>query len=246
MASPRLLIADPQLIKHVLLKDFQYFSDRGVYHNEKANPLSGHMFAVEAAKWKNLRVKLSPTFTSGKMKMMFQTLVDCSDPMVELVTRHINNELPIDIKEVLGCFTTDVIGSCAFGLECKSFQKEDAEFRKQGKRLFTPTLKQLVKNTVAFSSPELARKMNLSIMEKDHINFFMKVVKDNIDFREKNNFIRNDFFQLLIDIKKESETNNGKPFTVEEFAAQVFCFSLRVLKHLQPLRHSHCLNYRDI
>lgn len=223
-SAPSLVVADPEIVRCVLAKDFQDFTDRGLYYNEKANPLSAHMFLVGGAKWRNLRTKLSPTFTSGKMKMMFSTLVECSDPLIKGMEQQVLSGKPIDIKEMLGCYTTDVIGSCAFGLECKSFEQEDAEFRKQGRRLFEMDFLKVITNLIFISVPKFAKFLNLAGMPRDQIDFFLDVVRKNMDFREKNNLKRNDFFQLLMDIKKQSEEKGEIPFTFEELAAQVFLF----------------------
>lgn len=63
--KPMLLINDPELVRTVLIKDFAHFSDRGVHCNEEYDPLSAHLFALSGQRWKDVRVKLSPTFTSG-------------------------------------------------------------------------------------------------------------------------------------------------------------------------------------
>lgn len=225
LTAPRLVITDPEIIRCILSKDFQHFTDRGLIANEKVNPLSGHMFVVGGAKWRYLRTKLSPTFTSGKMKMMFQTLVECSAPLVKIIEQQALNNTVIDIKEMLGRFTTDVIGSCAFGLECKSFDGEDAEFRKQGRSLFEPGIIKSIRNAIVISLPKFAALLGISNLTKEQIDFYLDIVRKTIDFRQKNNYQRTDFFQLLMDIKKNSELDeNEKDFTFEDFAAQVFLF----------------------
>lgn len=74
------------------------------------DPLSAHIFNLSGAKWRNLRVKISPTFTSGKIKGMFNTLLQCADPLREHIDECAQNGSAIDVKEVLAAYTTDVIG----------------------------------------------------------------------------------------------------------------------------------------
>lgn len=47
LQSPRLIIMDLDLIKNILIKDFNSFVDRGVYNNAEDDPLSAHLFAIE-------------------------------------------------------------------------------------------------------------------------------------------------------------------------------------------------------
>lgn len=57
-----------------------------------------------------MRTKLTPTFTSGKMKMTYQTLLDVADRFVKRLKfeshEAVNNE--IEVRDILQRFTTDV------------------------------------------------------------------------------------------------------------------------------------------
>ena len=232
ITSPVYFVADVDYVKNVMAKDFQHFVDRGFYYNEKTDALSAHLFAIGGPKWRNLRTKLTPTFTSGKMKMMFQTLVDCEANLEEKMALEYEKKQPIDVKEILGCFTTDIIGSCAFGLDCKTFQHENSPFRVYGKEVFASTTYRIVKATFANTFPDLSRSLGIVVTPKDITAFFMKVVKDTVNYREKNSYTRKDFMQLLIDIKNNKLVEedgykfDGKTLTIEEVAAQCFVFFL--------------------
>lgn len=42
--TPTLFVRNPELVKNILVKDFNNFHDRGVYVNEKDDPLAGKEF----------------------------------------------------------------------------------------------------------------------------------------------------------------------------------------------------------
>jgi cytochrome P450 family 6 len=74
--KPSLLIRDVELVKNILVRDFQTFKDRIFSLEDKFNPVFGkNLCALKGELWYHLRTNLSPVFTSRKMKMMFY-LVD--------------------------------------------------------------------------------------------------------------------------------------------------------------------------
>lgn len=108
-ASPCLIPTDPELLKEILVRNFENFHDRGISFHKENDPLSAHLFLIAGQEWKDLRVKLSPTFTSGKMKMYFPTIETLAERMVEYLKPFAATNEAFELKEVLGAFTTEVI-----------------------------------------------------------------------------------------------------------------------------------------
>lgn len=64
----RILVpVDLELLKNILQKNSNYFINRDVYCNEKAEPLMASLFSLKDDAWKNLRTKLNPLFSAGKI-----------------------------------------------------------------------------------------------------------------------------------------------------------------------------------
>ncbi|KAJ8944239.1 hypothetical protein NQ314_009516 [Rhamnusium bicolor] len=209
MTIPTWIVVNLDLVKHVMTKDFNHFVDRGTYTNEKDDPLTCHLSAVGGKKWRNLRIKLSPTFTSGKLKSMFQTVIDCGLVLEKYIKENISSKQAVDIKDLLGSFSTDVIGSCAFGLECNSFVEPDSPFRKYGKKIVKRNFLENLKFSFCVTYPDIARALKLRFFNKEISDFFMKVVEDTVNYRERNKYVRRDFLQLLIDIKNNKEAQDN-------------------------------------
>ncbi|KAJ3644190.1 hypothetical protein Zmor_026860 [Zophobas morio] len=226
------------ITKAILQNDFRHFIDRGAYYDEINDPLSAHLFSLEGEKWKNLRAKLTPTFTSGKLKMMFDTLVTCGDQLKTEMDKTASKEA-VEMKDMLGRFTTDIIGNCAFGIECNSLKNPDNEFHGYFKLFFVNTFWENLNGFITFIAPMLAKMLKLKLVKPKLSNFFMKVVKDTVKYREENNIYRKDFMHLLLQLKnrgklvdddsvlsEENEKKQHVSLTVNEIAAQSFVFFL--------------------
>lgn len=97
---PYLVVNDADSIREVLTKKFVNFHDRGIYCNEEVDPLTGHLFSLPGKKWRNLRVKLTPTFTSGKMKQMFPVLKEIGDGFTKFLNDKAQSREIIDVKDI--------------------------------------------------------------------------------------------------------------------------------------------------
>lgn len=211
LLNPMLLIRDTELIKQVMVKDFSHFQDRGRrLVDEESDPLGAHLLNLTGTKWKILRSKLTPTFTSGKMKMMFNLVTECADQLKQYLDKPARNGEILEMKGVMAKFTTDIIGSCAFGLQCNSITDSDSEFRKMGRRVFEPSTGTSLRRMLRNFSPRLLKVFRVRLQPEDVISFFMGAVKDVIDYREKNSVVRNDFMELLIQLKNKGTIHDDE------------------------------------
>ncbi|XP_069671897.1 probable cytochrome P450 6a14 [Periplaneta americana] len=231
--SPTLLALDPELIKNVLVKDFDHFHDRGFPFDEKIEPLGANLFQLNGAKWKSLRNKLSPSLTSGKMKMMIQIMIDCGKELGKYLEDPARKQDIVEVKDILARFTTDIIASAAFGIQCNCLKNPNAEFREWGRKLIEPSFNQKFRDLLYLTVPDLAISLGIPNIPSHLANFFIKVVEETVGHREKNNIKRNDFMQLLIQLlnnnnidEEEKQVTKGGDvaITMTEVAAQSVIF----------------------
>ena len=86
--KPSLLIRDVELVKNILVKDFQNFVDRVFSVEDKLDPLFGNNLAVLRGQiWRQLRTNLTPVFTSRKMKVMFYLVDTCGKELADCLQK---------------------------------------------------------------------------------------------------------------------------------------------------------------
>lgn len=134
--NPCLLLRSPELIKQILVKDFNIFPNRQ-FASKNGRDLIGatNLFSVENPRWKYFRTQLSPVFSSGKQKKLFSLMTESAENMRNYFHCHLKNEGDVkvfDVKEDSNKYVTDVISSMAFGISTNSFQTPTPEFFKRG------------------------------------------------------------------------------------------------------------------
>jgi cytochrome P450 family 6 len=56
---------------------------------------------MEGAKWKAMRSTLSPTFTTGRMKIMFPLVLECADVFDKYLNKLASRRIDSDIKVLI-------------------------------------------------------------------------------------------------------------------------------------------------
>lgn len=238
--TPSLILRNPELIKNVFVKDFGNFSNRGIPVNNSKDPLMGHLFNLEGKKWKGLRSKLTPTFSSNKIKRMFYLLTECSGQLERFIDNVAEqDESIIDVRELVENFAMDVIGTCAFGIQTNAINSKDCEFKRMARKLSKPSYKTTIWRMLRPALPTLFKILGVQIIDPEVTRFFKDVVSQMIKQRENLEIKRHDFMDLLIELKNKGtlETENGskqvldddqfiKEIEIDEdtIAAQAFVF----------------------
>lgn len=221
-ARPVAILMDLDLIKSVFVKDFNNFCERNVYYNEKDDPVSANLFTLDGEKWKKLRTKLTPAFSSGKMKFMFPTIVEVGerfrDCLFELTQQHDQ----LEMKDLCARFTTDVIGTCALGIECNSLTNPNAEFREIGRIITKKRRHSPLVDTFLKGFREIGWKLHVKAVLDEVSSFFMNAVHQTVEYREKNHINRNDFLDILMKLKESPDKNSA--ITLNEIVSQSFLF----------------------
>lgn len=224
-----MLVTSTEFAKEVLTKDFQYFTDRGVYSNEKTDPLSANLFFINGAKWKNLREKIRPTFTSYRLKMMFPTILEVGKRLKTYLKPIADEDGVLEVRDILARFTTDSIASCAFGVDCDSIENPKTAFRQVGIKMFAFSKVHAMKMFFSFVFPRQAKALGMRIFHVENTRYFTKLIRETIEERNRSGTTRNDFLQLLLQLHKDGRLDDdgekiSDNLTLEEIAAQSFIF----------------------
>ncbi|XP_018322763.1 cytochrome P450 6k1-like isoform X1 [Agrilus planipennis] len=204
LSEPVLVIRDPELIKQVLIKDFQHFADRSNLEDESIDNISADfLFFSKYKKWKILRSKQSPIFSSGKLRCMFLKM----ETVVKDMEFYINSKMStnlcnLDVKELCNRYSTDVLALCIFGMKGASFENGHSKFYDIEKRIFGFSLLndfRLFGHTTAKSFIKLTR---LKLLDSTVMKFLRQTIGSQIEKREQNHLENNDFLDILVELKR--------------------------------------------
>lgn len=228
LSHPVLVLLDLQLIKSVLITDFANFDERGIFHNENDEPMSAHLITLNGEKWRKLRSQFTPAFTSSKMKFMFSTIVEVGERFRACLSETTRQHNELDMKDFCARFTMDVIGTCVFGIECNSMKNANAPFKRYGLQAMNKMHAFMYKYIIFSAFERIVKLLRFKTTSSEITAFFMKVVRETVDYRECNNISRNDFMDVMIKLKNNEQDTKHKEhaITFNELAAQAYIFFL--------------------
>ncbi|KAK7060083.1 hypothetical protein SK128_004423 [Halocaridina rubra] len=219
-----LFVGNPQLIKSILVKDFEYFADRRTFDLGKVNPIANDMLTnAKGQHWRYIRGILSPTFTAGKTRRLFSLMTQRAKHLLKL-TREEAKKGAIEARLLCGRYTMDSIASCAFGIECEALSSEASTFSTMASRVMQLSPARAIKILVLLVAPKIAeviQKLGIDFTSAE-FHFFRHVVSHTLRIREKSGVHRGDFLDMLV----ETRTNGKEGLSDNTITAQAILFLL--------------------
>ncbi|XP_075538299.1 cytochrome P450 3A24-like isoform X2 [Dermacentor variabilis] len=118
-AAPFLLVKDVDLLKKVLIEDFQVFPDRGNIMGVLPAPINPEalVFVASVHRWKSLRGAISPAFTTSKLTQAFKVFETSSEALADIVGKQRAVDRSVDAMLLLRRYALDTILKAGFGID---------------------------------------------------------------------------------------------------------------------------------
>ncbi|XP_049524894.1 cytochrome P450 3A24-like isoform X1 [Dermacentor silvarum] len=204
--KPCLFVAEPDLIKQILVKDFQHLPNRMLQRT--SNPLVDSMMVIAAAeRWRTIRPATTPAFSTGKLRKMNAMIQDCARITSTHLEEAAEKNQDIDVKWFFGHYSLDVIARCAFGTRLDSHTDSTNEFVAEVNKTFSAR-RMSWRVLVATLFAELARCFRFSIETDGEFEYFKNVCQRIINERRQAGHVRVTFLQLMMDAQEGTLTSD--------------------------------------
>ncbi|KAF5308695.1 hypothetical protein FQR65_LT06056 [Abscondita terminalis] len=204
--QPFLLIRDLDIIKKILITDFDYFTDRTPTTNKNDKIGSKLLFILKGDTWKELRRFLTSLFSLSKLKMMVPLINETGDKVVQHLENNIHKK-SINSRDVSLKYSLDVISSCAFGLEANALEDSNSSFVQATFKLFEVTFVRAIHILSCFFSPSLVNLLNFTFTDGEALITLSNIFKKVCEERKKSGKVRNDLIDILNNVKVEDNTH---------------------------------------
>lgn len=236
--QPYLMVADAEVLRQICVQDFSHFPNHepNAFLNQYQK---NFVFFVQDEHWRRVRSMMTPTFTSSKIKRMFELLQVSSDDLVRCFREQMDastnttySAKTINIKDVYSLYTMDSIASCCYGLKLHrsgSTSLKSAASRDEFVRLGLQLLElDVVRFMAIFTIPtRILKWFNFELNPKRRASPLARRVKQIIASRRSCTRKFDDYLQILIDAKLGDTLELNEMDTKENHHAGLTLQSIR-------------------
>ena len=189
-----------------MVKDFHIFRNRRsfkTYHQI----LDTAVLYSRDDQWKRLRSLTTFVFTGSKLKKMIPLILECINDLTEVLHEYSQKGEDINLKDLCGSYTMDVIAKCAFATKFNVYKDPNNPFIKSAQNIFHP---KFIKILSVFYLPKfLLRILNIrSMFDEDSNEFIFNLSRKLLNDRRNSTEVPNDLLQTMIDTTKDKNKTN--------------------------------------
>ncbi|CAG2178316.1 unnamed protein product, partial [Oppiella nova] len=169
--------------------------------------LSRNVAQARGDDWRRLRHIISPAFTSGRMKRMYPSIRQCLRDFQTHLDAYAMDRRPVDVKEMFGNFTMDVVATCAFATKTNVHNDRNNPVDRHAKSLLDFKPWKIIA-MLALPPRWLTRLTVTTTVRPEGLVYFNKLMTDIIETRRKLTDASakyTDFLQLLLDAHKDTD-----------------------------------------
>jgi hypothetical protein len=89
----------------------------------------------------------------------------------------------VDVVETMYRYTTDVIASCAFGINGHALEDPQSEFRMYVRNIFSFSVRKGLAALTAFTAPEIKKLLNIKFLDDDTTGYLRKTIWSTVEYR---------------------------------------------------------------
>ncbi|XP_031632668.1 probable cytochrome P450 6a13 [Contarinia nasturtii] len=202
--NPAILARDADLVKDVMITNFNIFRENGVKASKKYDPLlaANPFFALDE-EWKTLRKQLTPSFSPSKLKTISPMMTGVGDEFIKFIKSYTSDH-DFEAKHLSMRFITQNVMKCAFSIDADSFNKDhDSEFLLLLKEIFDPSLLVGLKFLAwPHLSQTVADLLPFPFITKSTDRAIRHLIETNKAARS-GNIQSQDFFQTMLEIQRK-------------------------------------------
>ncbi|KAM7296458.1 cytochrome P450 3A16 [Ixodes scapularis] len=201
--TPTLMVADPELLKEIMITDFSSFPNTQFIGRSGDPVLDNMLVALMDDEWRATRSVVAPTFSTSKIKHMVPVLNSCAQDTVQSFCDVAAKGVPYDVKQIFTAYVLDVIAQTNFSIRLDSHRDANNPFVVQAKRIFGT---EKWRAFFCFQFPRLSTALGLRIFAPEAIHFFADLMTDLLQRRKccTENEMQ-DFIRLLMNAEPTDE-----------------------------------------
>jgi len=221
--KPTLVVADPEMLKQIMIKDFPNFRNR-FQMQFPGHPFEKNLLEAKDETWKRIRSTLTPTFSAGKMKLMLPLIEKSCDTLMEKLEKIADSDQSVNMLDWFSKLTLEAILSTAFGVDANIQMGENTETLEKAKALFEVPF--MVRLIARLPFGKLLLKIMSSVRGNPAI-YLGDVVKEIIKTRRQQGLTgRKDLLHLMMTANEETTVEGVSKLSDDEIVAQSIIFLL--------------------